>query len=33
MLRVRESFGEPIDLGEENALELGALLLRLAKDD
>jgi len=32
MLKVREPFGDPIELGEEDALELGALLLRLAKD-
>lgn len=33
MLKVREPFGDPVELGEEDALELGALLVRLAKDD
>lgn len=33
MLKVREPFGDPIELGEEDALELGALLLRLARDE
>jgi hypothetical protein len=33
MLKVREPFGDPVELGEEDALELGALLVRLAKDE
>jgi hypothetical protein len=33
MLKVREPFGDPVELGEEDALELGALLVRLAKGD
>ena len=33
MLKVREPFGDPVELGEQDALELGALLLRLARDD
>jgi hypothetical protein len=33
MLKVREPFGDPVELGEEDALELGALLVRLASDD
>jgi hypothetical protein len=33
MLKVREPFGDPVELGEEAALELGALLVRLAKDE
>lgn len=32
MLKVRQPFGDPVELGEEEALELGALLTRLAKD-
>ena len=32
MLKVREPFGDPVELGEEEALELGELLIRLAKD-
>jgi hypothetical protein len=31
MLKVREPFGDPVELGEEDALELGALLVRLAE--
>ena len=31
MLKVREPFGDPVELGEEEALELSALLVRLAK--
>ena len=33
ILKVREPFGDPIELGEEDALELAALLVRLVKDD
>ena len=33
MLKVREPFGDPVELGEADALELGALLVRLAKGD
>jgi hypothetical protein len=33
MLKVREAFGDPIELGEQDALELGELLVRLAKDN
>jgi hypothetical protein len=32
MLKVREPFGDPVELGEEEALELGELLIRLAKE-
>ena len=32
MLKVREPFGDPVELGEEEALELDELLVRLAKD-
>jgi len=32
MLKVREAFGDPVELGEQDALELGALLVRLAQD-
>jgi hypothetical protein len=33
LLKVRQPFGDPVELGEAAALELGALLVRLAKDD
>ena len=33
MLKVREAFGDPIELGEQDALELGELLVHLAKDN
>ena len=33
MLKVREPFGDPVELGEEEALELAALLARLVKDE
>jgi hypothetical protein len=33
MLKVRAPFGDPVELGEEDALELGALLVRLVKDE
>ena len=33
MLKVREASGDPIELGEQDALELGELLVRLAKDN
>jgi len=32
MLKVREPFGDPIELGEAEALELVELLVRLAKE-
>ena len=32
MLKVREPFSDPVELGEDEALELGELLIRLAKD-
>jgi hypothetical protein len=32
MLTVREPFGDPIELSEEEALELSAVLTRLAQD-
>jgi len=32
MLKVRQPFGDPVELGEAEALELGELLLRLAKE-
>jgi hypothetical protein len=33
MLKVREPFGDPIELSQHEAHELGALLVRLAEDD
>jgi hypothetical protein len=33
MLKVRQPFGDPVVLGEADALELGELLVRLAKDE
>jgi hypothetical protein len=33
MLKVREPFGDPVELSEEDALALGTLLVRLAKDE
>jgi hypothetical protein len=32
MLAVRQPFGDPVELGEQEALELGELLVRLAKE-
>lgn len=32
MLKVHEPFGDPVELSEQEAHELGALLVRLAKD-
>lgn len=32
MLKVRQPFGDPVELGEAEALELGELLVRLAKE-
>ncbi|MBS0422789.1 MAG: hypothetical protein JSR66_34095 [Proteobacteria bacterium] len=32
MLKTREPFGDPVELGEEEALELGELLVRLAQE-
>ncbi len=32
LLKVREPFGDPVELGEEQALELGELLVRRAKE-
>lgn len=32
MLKVREPFGDPVELGEQDAHELGALLVRLSRD-
>jgi hypothetical protein len=33
MLKVRQPFGDPIELGEAEALELAAVLTRLAQDE
>ena len=33
MLKVREPFGDPVELGEEEALELAELLTRLARQE
>jgi hypothetical protein len=32
MLKVQQPFGDPVELGEEEALELGELLVRLAEE-
>jgi hypothetical protein len=32
MLKVREPFGDPVELSEEEALELSAVLARLAEE-
>ena len=32
MLKVREPFGDPVELSEADALELGQLLVRLAEE-
>jgi hypothetical protein len=33
MLKVREPFGDPVELGEEEALELAERLTRLVKNE
>jgi hypothetical protein len=33
MLKVREPFGDPVELNEHEALEIAELLVRLAKAD
>jgi hypothetical protein len=33
MLKVRQPFGDPVELGEQEALELAAVLTRLVKDE